>query len=403
MSDNGAKNREENRVLIGFGEALAAPEVAWSLLDAGFKVCVFTRNGKRAPIAHCRNIEVVSLVSPEEDAFETVEALIHLVCEGGFSTIMPLDDKSIWACDQVSRRAPVRVVGPTGSLANLALDKRAQLQLASDCRFSVPQTRSIDTAEQLLDIENLPVILKPALAVNLEQQQLVKHSNRVCTEKEQLKTYASQWRQEYPLIAQPVLRGVGEGLFGLSADCRVGNWSAHRRIRMMNPTGSGSSACRSMPIDESLVGPATAMMVKSGWRGLFMLEMLREDTGTAWFMELNGRAWGSMALSRRRGLEYPAWAVKQATDLSFAAPEIVPKDDVTCRHLGREIVHLLIVLHGPKSDSATRWPSRWRTCRDVLSFDNAGYWYNWRSGETRFFLCDTLHTISAAIGRRTGS
>ena len=40
--------------------------------------------------------------------------------------------------------------------------------------------------------------------------------------------------------------------------------------------------------------------------------LLRDGEGTAWFMELNGRAWGSMALARRLGHEYPRWAVQAA-------------------------------------------------------------------------------------------
>ena len=47
---------------------------------------------------------------------------------------------------------------------------------------------------------------------------------------------------------------------------------------------------------------------------MFMIELLRDRTGKVWFVELNGRPWGSMALSRRQGFEYPAWHVKLAID-----------------------------------------------------------------------------------------
>jgi hypothetical protein len=43
------------------------------------------------------------------------------------------------------------------------------------------------------------------------------------------------------------------------------------------------------------------------WRGLFMIELLRDPSENLWFIEFNARAWGSMALARRLGFEYPAF------------------------------------------------------------------------------------------------
>ena len=89
---------------------------------------------------------------------------------------------------------------------------------------------------------------------------------------------------------------------------------------MMNPHGSGASACRLNPVEPGLSEAAERMMTGIGWRGPFMIELLRDDAGTAQFMELNGRLWGSTALVRRAGFDYPAWAVAQALDPGFAPP-----------------------------------------------------------------------------------
>ena len=62
-----------------------------------------------------------------------------------------------------------------------------------------------------------------------------------------------------------------------------------------------------------------------------MIELLRDRDGVAWFMELNGRTWGSLALARRLGLEYPAWAALDA--LGIAAP---PSGDVRIPNGQRE-------------------------------------------------------------------
>jgi len=78
---------------------------------------------------------------------------------------------------------------------------------------------------------------------------------------------------------------------------------------MMDPEGSGSSACTPIAVRPELRDAVALMMARLEWEGLFMVELLGDEAGRAWFMELNGRAWGSMALARRMGLEYPAWAV----------------------------------------------------------------------------------------------
>jgi hypothetical protein len=165
---------------------------------------------------------------------------------------------------------------------------------------------------------------------------------------------------------------------------------------MMNPQGSGSSACVSIPVDPELAAGAERMLMQAGWRGMFMLEFLRGSDGTAWFMELNGRTWGSMALARRLGLEYPAWAVRQLADPHFT-PMASPAVGQVCRHLGREVVHLLMVMRGPKSVAVKGWPSRRRTVREVFRFDRSEGWYNCRRGDLALFLDDTVSTVRKEV------
>ena len=129
--------------------------------------------------------------------------------------------------------------------------------------------------------------------------------------------------------------------------------------------------------------------------------VLRDAQGRDWFMELNGRSWGSMALARRAGLEYPAWTAQQLVDDRFVPPEpIAPALAIRCRHLGRELNHLLLVLRGPKT-ATPHWPSRWRTALDLLRFGSRDYWYNWQRGEWGVFWHDAWDTVWGALrGKR---
>ena len=131
---------------------------------------------------------------------------------------------------------------------------------------------------------------------------------------------------------------------------------------------------------------------------MFMIELLRDRTGKVWFVELNGRPWGSMALSRRQKLEYPAWQVKLATDpQSQAGMTLLPVLGIVSRNAGRELMHLLFVLRGPKSKALSEWPSFWKSVADVIHFSHDETLYNWRREDFKVFLADVYYTIKGNL------
>ena len=159
-------------------------------------------------------------------------------------------------------------------------------------------------------------MIKPAQALYEVNGALSRPAGVVCADRQEFESAtAKPWPG--PLLVQPLIRGTGEGLFGHAGREGVTVWSSHRRVRMVNPQGSASSACQSNPVDKLLIEPSERFLSAIGWRGMFMLEFLRDTDGKPWFMELNGRAWGSMALARRRGFEYPAWTVRAALEPAF--------------------------------------------------------------------------------------
>jgi hypothetical protein len=131
---------------------------------------------------------------------------------------------------------------------------------------------------------------------------------------------------------------------------------------------------------------------------MFMFELLRDKAGTPWFVEFNGRSWGSMALSRRRGLEYPAWSAKLATAPQWAAA-VPPQGNhhIVCRHFGRECMHLLFVLRKPNSIAYREWPSFWRTLLEMLPVRKQHSFYNWRRDDTAVFFSDFWYTVHQTI------
>jgi hypothetical protein len=390
-------------VLLGFAEALAAPEVVWSLVDGGFRVVAFTRKGRPSALRFSRHIVCHEISAPESDLQAALSDLHSLLlslstpADGSQWILLPLDDKAVYLCNQVKLGSSWLLAGPSGYAADLALNKDLQIQAARKAGFNVPNSILARTAKDIYDFvaaESFPVILRAAECVPVYQGRVRGCPNWICANPAELDRAVAQWAEGVPLLVQPFIAGTGEGVFGVVASEGVRAWSAHRRLRMMNPEGSGSSACISQLVPDELKVKVDALMAAAKWRGLFMIELLRDRTGTSWFVELNGRTWGSMALSRRQGLEYPAWHAKLVIDPSSAVGMISQRPPgVVCRNLGREFIHLLFVLRGAKSTALVERPSLWKTLRDVLRVRRGDTFYNWRRDDAKVFFADSYYTI----------
>ena len=388
-------------VLIGFADALPAPEVVFSLHAAGHRVSAFGRT-ERLPLARILSGELHVIAAPEDDVSAAKEALAGLMTgPGAPDVILPMDDTGLWLVD-AALADKSKIAGATGEQAKTALNKAIQCSAARDAGLNVPPTSVIEVdAGPRPDIQ-LPVIVKPALAVREVDGKLGKGDAVYLADFDAVAAIAGQTVQpSEPLLAQPLIAGTGEGVFGFATDMGVKSWSGHRRLRMMNPHGSGSSACISFQPDAELCAAIQRFLDAIGWRGAFMVELLRDAEDTAWFMELNGRMWGSMALARRQGLEYPAWAVAQ--QLGQGLPQTWPeagRAPLVMRHLGREVLHLLFTLRGPKSSfHKAEWPSFWRSLVAVLRPHHLRSFYNYDPAAKGYFLRDAVWTVKKALRR----
>jgi hypothetical protein len=355
---------------------------------------------RRLPLA-----QVYELPAPEHDAMAASSALSAAMQSANApDIILPLDDTGLWVMN-AANVSPARIAGASGDQVRLALDKTRQIAAAEQAGFALPETRVVRSARDLSAPLQLPAIAKPALAVNLADGRLVKPAVTYLPDQAAVETFATSLPDSAdlnPLLVQPLIAGQGEGIFGFANLSGVSHWSGHRRLRMMNPHGSGSSACVSQMPEANLLAAADAFVTASGWRGPFMIEILRDVSGTPWFMELNGRMWGSMALARAQGFEYPAWAVAQALDSSFQPPCVNPSGgSYEARHLGRDMLHLLFVLRGPRNAFyRDGWPRLVPTLAAVLHSNKSRRIYNRDSNFPAFHWYDALHTLRTGLRRR---
>jgi hypothetical protein len=389
-------------VLIGFADALAAPEAAWSLVAAGWRVIAFSRVGSKPAVRLDKRIEIVDVPAPERDFSGCLIGVQGVAERSGPVAVLPLDDAALLLCGRLAeekwaKNAGPVLAGPVGDQLRFVLDKREQMSAAARAGLHVPPDVRVARNDS-----RFPVIVRPALAADVYENSLVSGHTIVCSSAKELDGALAGARA--PVIVQSCLEGVGEGLFCLVTADGPHAWSAHRRVRMMNPSGSGASACSPIPVDDAASVAAEKLLMGIGWRGIAMIELLRDTSGRAWFMEVNGRTWGSTSLARIQGLEYPAWSVDEALGIPFgndsATMGPVPADLVV-RHAGRELVHLLAVLRGPRSETPQPWPARSSALRDTLRIRRSDRWYNQHPGLRRLFVDDTVRTVVDQLKSRS--
>ena len=143
------------------------------------------------------------------------------------AAVLPLDDHAVWLCDRISRSLAIRspeqkpepvrpsIAGPVGDLASLALDKRQQLRCAEAAGLDVPA--SADAASEPPPGAG-PWMVKPALAVELRGRRLARPVGKVASTHAEVRDAAAAIGG--PAIAQPLINGTGEGVFGFAASGR---------------------------------------------------------------------------------------------------------------------------------------------------------------------------------------
>src|SRR5258708_20670845 len=214
------------KVLIGFAEAMAAPEVAWSLVDAGFQVISFARRGRGSVLRHSRHVvchEICPLESDLQTSLSDLQALMDSIqAEAGGVRLMflPVDDKAVWLGSRLKPTNDWLIAGPTGVEAELALNKCVQAKMAREAGFNVPETVLAHTSNEIMEFaksKSFPIILKAAECVPARRGRVYSCRKWICANSSELDRALTEWAERVPLLVQSFGRGSGEGVFGLAA------------------------------------------------------------------------------------------------------------------------------------------------------------------------------------------
>jgi predicted ATP-grasp superfamily ATP-dependent carboligase len=167
-------------------------------------------------------------------------------------------------------------------------------------------------------------------------------------------------------MLQEFVPGSGLGVFLLlDMQGRTCAEFAHRRIRDIRPTGSGSVLRESVPVDGRLRELAVALLRKMEWWGVAMVEFRTDErTGGVVLMEVNGRFWGSLQLALDAGVNFPAILIDVAGGQSPTPPPF--HAGVKVRWWLGDLARTASVLKGRPSGYSGHFPTRWSAVRDML-------------------------------------
>lgn len=268
--------------------------------------------------------------------------------------------------------AGARLILPDHTDLLRAFNKSETTRLAASLGVAVPKTILVTNPEQAAQAAQelrFPVVLKPQASEELSLDGNLRTAGRPRYAKDAVECAAAfsdiRGRSSAVLI-QEFVEGEGTGYFALMHNGELRAEFAHRRIRDVYPTGSGSAVRVSAPVDPEIRRNSLAILNALHWHGVAMVEYRQTAGAPPVFMEVNGRFWHSLALAGYAGVDFPRLLVEMA-ERGDVEPNREYRSGIRCRWLLGDARHLAEVLKGPPPGYPRAYPSRLGTLLRVLT------------------------------------
>jgi predicted ATP-grasp superfamily ATP-dependent carboligase len=361
------------RVLVLDGNENQAVAAVRSLARAGYRVAVGAETTWSKAGWSTAAHERFRYPPADRDSRSFVASIVAQVANRGQTLVLPMTERTtvpISAARDGILAAGGRLVLPPHDTLLRAFDKQQTTALARTLGLEVPATTLIASdseAERCAPQLPYPVVLKPRSSV--EQLNESVRSTGAPRYARDADEFFSAWNDLRSrcraALVQQYVDGVGVGFFALMRHGVPIAEFAHRRLRDVRPTGSGSSLRVSIAAEGPFRDAALAILRSLGWHGVAMVEFRVRPDGSPVFLEVNGRFWNSLALAIRAGIDFPALVAQlaQHREPAVCGPYQV---GVHCRWLLGDLRHLIEVWRGAPAGYPGVFPSRLSTLAAVL-------------------------------------
>ena len=289
--------------------------------------------------------------------------------------VLPMTEATTLAISaqrQLFAEAGTRLVLPEQADLLRAVDKSQTTALAQSVGMVVPMTVTLNCSETIPASVNdmrFPVVLKPRSSEESVAEGGTRATGRpsYACDITQLQIALTEMRQSCSsVLVQEFVEGTGAGYFALMNHGQLRAEFAHRRIRDVHPTGSGSALRESAPLDSKIRETSLAMLRALNWHGVAMVEFRVRDDGIPVFLEVNGRFWHSLPLACFAGADFPA-LLAHLGEFGDVDPPSPYKVGVRCRWFVGDFRHLVEVWQGRPPGYPGFFPGRWSTLMAELA------------------------------------
>jgi protein-tyrosine-phosphatase/predicted ATP-grasp superfamily ATP-dependent carboligase len=322
------------------------------------------------------------------DASIFLQWLRDLDREAGYSLIIPSTEGSLRPFMLLPESDPLRKKAVLASNAALesTLDKSLTLQVASSVHLPVPKGLLITSEDSIPLCSAFPVVLKPVSSQIHAGDRIKQVQPLPAGDDLERRELLHDMLRDSAVLQQELVPGHGVGIAMLYNQGKRVWFFGHERLHEgsgRDGLGSGSTYRRSIKPDPEMLRRATDLLDKLKWHGIAMVEYKVSDDGKYWFMEINPRLWGSLALAIDAGVDFPYGLLCLATGQSIPAqPDykigyttrwlIADLDWLRHRLLHRpdtgaakEILKLVRPIFGCESWDYFDWGDLWVTTSDI--------------------------------------
>jgi predicted ATP-grasp superfamily ATP-dependent carboligase len=353
-------------------------------------------------------------LDPAVDTGGFVGSIVERLREHRGALVLPMTERTtlpLSAQRESIFNAAGRMVLPEHDSLLRAVNKRETTRIAESLGIRVPRTRVIERGSAIKSIASdfsYPAVLKPA-----SSQESGDGKRMIATGRPEYASDAGQFESKAiglmerspTLLAQEFVDGVGMGYYALVDQGEPVLEFAHRRLRDVHPTGSGSSLRESTELTPRMRDAGRAVLKALQWRGVAMVEFRVLDDGTPIFIEVNGRFWNSLELAVRSGADFPALLARIAAGQAIG-PLAAYRSGVRCRWWLGDLRHLLAVWRGAPAGFPRPFPSRWKTTLDFFVPHPGTYHDNFRWNdplpEAGDWLDLLFHKVPTAVLAKAG-
>ncbi|MEW8027528.1 MAG: ATP-grasp domain-containing protein [Candidatus Thiodiazotropha sp.] len=363
------------KILVTDGNSRAALAITRSLGSKGYEIFVGEREKQSLASSSKYCTEAVLYPDPVTEYDQFCNKIRDLVINLHIDLVIPVTDVCVFPITNMVKQGGIECKAPIANEETmmLAADKRKLTMIARELGISVPLTQTIESRKDITS-ESLqitfPVVVKPSRSRVLVGGKWVFTGVSYASSYDELQIILDNTNHKiFPVLLQERVRGNGMGAFYCYDKGRCIAKFAHRRIREKPPSGGVSVLRESVEIDPTIDKYSQLLLDELNWHGVAMVEYKYDSLkNIPYFMEINGRFWGSLQLAIDSGVDFPNLLVN-IYQQSEVKDTVKYEIGVKTRWLWGDIDLLLMLLFKSKSqlNLPEDYGSKWKVIGDILN------------------------------------